>query len=111
MELGCGVRVKAIKGHDYLYVWHYERDGARRRQVYDYIGPASDSDARRRAIDSLEGHARKAIEEARHRIEAGRGPSGGAGRGAAPPQSGGKLRFGSFPLVGKARAAAPAGSR
>ena len=54
MELGCGVRVKAIKGHDYLYVWHYERDGARRRQVYDYIGPASDSENRRRAIDSLE---------------------------------------------------------
>ena len=80
MELGCGVRVKAIKGHDYLYVWHYERDGARRRQVYDYIGPASDSEARRRAIDSLEGHARKAIEEARHRIEAGRSLAGAAGR-------------------------------
>ena len=69
MELGCGVRVKAIKGHDYLYVWHYERDGARRHQVYDYIGPAADSDARRRAI-----------EEARHRIEAGRSLAGSAGR-------------------------------
>ena len=80
MELGCGVRMKAIKGHDYLYVWHYERDGARRRQVYDYIGPASDSEARRRAIDSLEAHARRAIEEARHRIEAGRAAVGSAGR-------------------------------
>src|SRR2546426_10921479 len=85
MELGCGVRVKAIKGHDYLYVWHYERDEARRRQVYDYIGPASDSDARRRAIDSLEGHARRAIEEARHRIEAGRSLAGSAGRGRGTP--------------------------
>src|SRR2546428_4125125 len=82
MELGGGVRVKAIKGHDYLYVWHYERDGARRRQVYDYIGPASDSEARRRAIDSLEGHARRAIEEARHRIEAGRALAGSPGREA-----------------------------
>src|SRR2546428_13175556 len=85
MELGCGVRVKAIKGHDYLYVWHYERDGARRRQVYDYIGPASDSEARRRAIDSLEGHARRAIEEARHRIEAGGAPPGAPGPRARPP--------------------------
>ncbi len=56
MELGCGVRVKPIKGHDYLYVWHYERDGARRRQVYDYIGPAADSEARE-AGRSLAGSA------------------------------------------------------
>ena len=80
MELGCGIRVKAIKNHDYLYVWHYERNGSRRRQVYDYIGPASDSDARRRAIDSLEAHARRAIEEARRRIEAGRSLAVAAGR-------------------------------
>ena len=69
MELGCGVRV-----------WHYERDGARRRQVYDYIGPAADSEVRRRAIDTLEAHARRAIEEARRRIEAGRSLAGSAGR-------------------------------
>lgn len=72
MELGCGVRVKAVKGRDYLYVWHYEPDGGRRHQVYDYIGPAGDADARRRAIAALEAHARKAIDEARRRIEAGR---------------------------------------
>jgi len=72
MELGCGVRVKAVKGRDYLYVWHYEPDGGRRRQVYDYIGPAGDADARRRAIESLEAYARKAIEDARRRIQAGR---------------------------------------
>ena len=80
MELGYKIRVKPVKRHDYLYVWHYERDGARRRQVYDYIGPASDSEARRRAIDSLEAHARRAIEQARHRIEAGRSIAGSAGR-------------------------------
>ena len=80
MELGCGVRVKAIKGHDYLYVWHYERDGGRRRQMYDYIGPASDPDARRRAIDALEAHARKAIEEARQRLQAGRSLIGAGAR-------------------------------
>ena len=80
MELGCGVRVKPVKGRNYLYVWHYERDNGRRRQMYDYIGPASDPDARRRAIDSLEAHARKAIEEARRRIETGRAAVGSAGR-------------------------------
>src|SRR2546422_6011556 len=101
MELGCGVRVKPVKGRDYLYVWHYERDGARRRQVYDYIGPASDSEARRRAIDSLETHARKAIEEARHRIEAGRALAGAAGRLGPPPQSGGELPIPPDPFQGK----------
>jgi len=72
MELGVGVRVKPVKGRDYLYVWHYEPDGGRRRQVYQYVGPAADADARGRAIDLLEAHARKAIEEARRRIASGR---------------------------------------
>jgi hypothetical protein len=72
MELGCGVRVKAVKNRDYLYVWHYEPDGGRRRQVYDYIGPAADAGARARAIEVLEAHARRAIDQARRRIEAGR---------------------------------------
>ncbi len=72
MELGVGVRVKPVKGRDYLYVWHYEPDGGRRRQVYQYVGPAADAAARGRAIDLLEAHARKAIEEARRRIASGR---------------------------------------
>ena len=72
MELGVGVRVKPVKGRDYLYVWHYEPAGGRRRQVYQYVGPAADADARGRAIDLLEAHARKAIEEARRRIASGR---------------------------------------
>ena len=80
MELGCGVRVKAVKGRGYLYVWHYEPDGGRRRQVYDYIGPAADADARRRAIEALEAHARRAIEEARRRIQAGRAVAAAGGR-------------------------------
>jgi len=40
--------------------------------VYQYVGPAADADARGRAIDLLEAHARKAIEEARRRIASGR---------------------------------------
>src|SRR3972149_6266651 len=93
MELGCGVRVKPVKGRDYLYVWHYEPDGGRRRQVYEYVGPAADADARRRAVDVLEVHARRALEEARRRIAEGRAVAGGAAggggvrspKGNAPP--------------------------
>ncbi|HEY4704513.1 MAG TPA: hypothetical protein VII27_02080 [Thermoplasmata archaeon] len=80
MELGCGVRVKPVKGRDYLYVWHYEPDGGRRRQVYEYVGPAADADARRRAVDVLEVHARRALEEARRRIAEGRAVAGAAAR-------------------------------
>ncbi len=79
MELGCGIRVKPVKDRDYLYVWHYEPDGGRRRQVYDYIGPAADAGARGRAIEALEAHARRAIEAARRRLEAGRAAAAASG--------------------------------
>ena len=74
-------RVRLQTGRAAEWKVRHERDGVRRRQVYDYIGAASNSEARRRAIDSLEAHARRAIEEARHRIEAGRAAVGSAGRG------------------------------
>ena len=53
MELGCGVRAMTVKGREYLYVWHYESRGGRRKQMYDYVGPAGDPDARRRAGEAL----------------------------------------------------------
>src|SRR3972149_2176445 len=99
MELGCGVRVKPVKGRDYLYVWHYEPDGGRRRQVYEYVGPAADADARGRGADGLQGqarggleggpggdgggreaHAGRALEEARRRLAEGRAVAGAAAR-------------------------------
>src|SRR3972149_4080103 len=85
MELGCGVRVKPVKGRDYLYVWHYEPDGGRRRQVYEYVGPAADADARRRAGDGLEVHARRGLREARRRGAEGRPGGGGVSPKGAPP--------------------------
>src|SRR3989442_95156 len=39
MQIGCGFRIKEIKGRDYVYFWHYEDRGGRSRQVYQYIGP------------------------------------------------------------------------
>ena len=80
MELGCGVRAMTVKGREYLYVWHYETRGGKRKQVYDYVGPAGDGDARRRAAESLEAHSRKAIYEAQRRIQAGRNSAMAAGR-------------------------------
>ncbi len=80
MELGCGVRVMTVKGREYLYVWHYENRDGRRRQVYDYIGPAADPEVRRRAGDVLDTHTRKAIEDARRRVQAGKTEAMAAGR-------------------------------
>ena len=80
MELGCGVRAMTVKGREYVYVWHYEtRDGGR-KQVYDYMGPARDPDARRRAGEALEAYTRKAMEDARRRVHAGRIAALAAGR-------------------------------
>ncbi len=83
MELGCGVRVMTVKGHEYLYVWHYESRNGRRRQEFDYIGPAADPDARRRASEALDAYGRKAMEDLRRRLQAGR-IGAMAGRRRAP---------------------------
>ncbi len=72
MQIGCGYRVMHVRGRDYLYFWHYEARDGRRRQVYEYAGPAHDGDARRKVVDSLEAYTRKAIEEARRRLQSER---------------------------------------
>ena len=60
----------AVKGREYLYVWHYETRDGRRRQVYEYIGPAGDRSAGRRVVEALERFTREGIEEARRRLQA-----------------------------------------
>jgi len=55
MQIGCGFRIKAIKGRDYVYFWHYEDRVGRSRQVYEYMGPRRSSATARRleaALDS-----------------------------------------------------------
>lgn len=61
-----------VKGREYLYVWHYETRDGRRKQVYDYVGPAVNADARRRAGEVLEAYTRRAMDEARRRVQARR---------------------------------------
>jgi len=80
MELGCGVRAMTVKGREYLYVWHYETRDGRRKQVYDYVGPAQDPDSRRKAGEALEAYTRRAMEDARRRVHAGRIAALAAGR-------------------------------
>jgi len=69
MQLGCGVRTMTVKNHEYLYFWHYETQGGSRKAVHEYVGPIGDPDSGRKAVDALEAYARKAIEEARRRLQ------------------------------------------
>src|SRR2546428_11139407 len=46
MRIGCGLRVHRIDGNEYLYFWHYEREGGRSRRREDYVGPARDPASR-----------------------------------------------------------------
>jgi len=69
MQLGCGVRTMTVKNHEYLYFWHYETQDGTRKAVHRYVGPVGDPDSGRKAVDALEAYARKAIEEARRRLQ------------------------------------------
>jgi hypothetical protein len=69
MQIGCGVRTMTVRNHEYLYFWHYETRDGRRKAVHDYVGPARDPDSGRKAVEALEGYTRKAIEEARRRLQ------------------------------------------
>src|SRR5437867_27370 len=69
MRLGCGVRTMTGKNHEYLYFGQYETQGGGRRAVHDYVGPAKDPDSGRKGVEALEAYARKAIDEARRRLQ------------------------------------------
>ncbi len=70
MQIGCGIRTMTVKGHDYLYFWHSESRDGRRRAVHEYMGPCANPDSASRAVAAMEAYARKAIEEARRRLQA-----------------------------------------
>ena len=53
MRIGCGLRVRRIDGNEYLYFWHYEREGGRSVRREDYVGPARDTGSRRDATRKL----------------------------------------------------------
>ncbi len=63
MQIGCGVYVHAVRGRPYLYVWHYETSGGRRRQVKEYVGPAGSKEVREEAARRVDAYFRKAARE------------------------------------------------
>src|SRR5256885_12470320 len=53
MRVGCGLRVRRIDGNEYLYFWHYEREGGRSERREDYVGPAREAKSRQEAARKL----------------------------------------------------------
>lgn len=68
MQIGCGFRVKAIKGRDYVYFWHYEDRDGRSRQVYAYLGPKRSAGTARRLIEAVEGYFARASDDLRRQL-------------------------------------------
>ena len=72
MQIGCGVRTMTVKDHEYLYFWHYEREGGRSRRKEDYIGRVDDAGVRQELLKRLaayHGRAEQEIARRRARIE------------------------------------------
>ena len=72
MQVGCGFRIKVVKGRDYVYFWHYEDRGGRSRQIYEYMGPRRSTSTGRRLAESLDGYYATAAEDLRHQLGAHR---------------------------------------
>ncbi len=60
MQVGCGFRVKEIKGHDYVYFWHYEDRGGGSRQIHTYVGAKAAPATARRLSDLVEAYYARA---------------------------------------------------
>ena len=68
MQVGCGFRVKTIRGSEYVYFWHYEDRGGRSRQIQDYLGALRSPATSRRLLDRLDAYyARVAADLERER--------------------------------------------
>jgi len=63
MMIGCGYCVKTIRRGRYLYFWHYEDRGGRRKQIEEYVGPAKDSRVREEVLRRVAAYAERARTE------------------------------------------------
>src|SRR5207302_8982568 len=63
MRIGCGLRVRRIDGNEYLYFWHYEREGGRSERREDYVGPAREARSRQEAARKLLAFHRRVPQE------------------------------------------------
>jgi len=72
MKVGCGYVEKEIRGNRYLYFWSFQGRGAGVKKIERYMGPASDSKARRRTLREIEAYAARASAELAERMSAWR---------------------------------------
>ena len=68
MQVGCGFRVKAVKGQEYVYFWHYEDRGGKARQVYVYMGPRRSAATADRLAAAVEAYFARASDELRRQL-------------------------------------------
>src|SRR2546422_1875120 len=68
MRIGCCLRVHRIDGNEYLYFWHYEREGGRSRRREDYVGPARDPASRQNGGRKLLAYYRRIQADVASRI-------------------------------------------
>lgn len=69
MQLGCGLGVKEIRGHRYVYFWSYEPRSWGSRRVWTYIGPVGTSRTRSRSSELLVEYHLRIRKEVDRRIE------------------------------------------
>ena len=72
MKVGCGYVEKEIRGNRYLYFWCFQGRGAGVKKIERYMGPALDSEARRRTLREIEAYAARASAELAERMAAWR---------------------------------------
>jgi len=68
MQVGCGFRVRAVHGQDYVYFWHYEDREGRSRQVYEYMGPRRSSGTASRLTEAVEAYYAAAAADLRRQL-------------------------------------------
>src|SRR5207302_3915699 len=84
MRIGCGLRVRRIDGNEYLYFWHYEREGGRSERREDYVGPAREARSRQEATRKLLAFHRRVQQNPGARIARLERTTGGHKKGIAP---------------------------
>src|SRR5947208_14951368 len=96
MRVGCGLRVRRIDGNEYLYFWHYEREGGRSERREDYVGPVREAKSRQEAARKLLAFHRRVPQELRGGIARLARTTAGRRRESAPrgdlPRHGGRTR-------------------
>ena len=63
MQVGCGVYLHTVRGHAYLYFWHYETRGRSRVQIKEYVGPARSARSTAEAARRCEAYFGRAASE------------------------------------------------